>query len=395
MAVNLLDLLSREINDDVISGFASALGESSGATKSALSSVMPALLGGVMSKASTAQGASDLLRLAEQHGLDGSKPGALAGALGALGGTNSVMKLGSALLPAIFGTRQNSVVDWLTSAGGLNRNSTVNLMSLAAPLFLNWLFKQLRAGGAYNAAGLASLLGSQSSFLKGSAPAGLLNVLGLDGDIRPAQATVAAAGGGSSWWKWLLPLLAIALLFWLWRGRRHEAEVATTPEPAPAAEVQPPAPTRVFVIRPLPTGVNLNIPEDGIEAKLVAFIEDASRPVDKTTWFTFDRLEFETASAVLKPSAQEQLKNIADILAAYPQVEIKIGGYTDSVGDDADNLKLSQDRATNTMNALVALAVAPTRVTAEGYGEQFPVDSNDTEEGRQHNRRIDLRVTKK
>jgi hypothetical protein len=58
------------------------------------------------------------------------------------------------------------------------------------------------------------------------------------------------------------------------------------------------------------------VPEFGVERKLIAFIEDAGKPVDKTTWFTFDRLEFETGSANLKPSSMEQLKNIAEILKA-------------------------------------------------------------------------------
>jgi outer membrane protein OmpA-like peptidoglycan-associated protein len=397
MAVNLLDLIGREIGDDAISAVASAIGESSGATRSAMGSLMPAILGGLMSKASTAQGASDLLKLAEQSGLDGSKFGTLASAASALGGIHALLKLGAPLLPAIFGPRQNSVTDWLSSAAGLNRNAANSLLSIGAPFVLNWILKYLRTGGNYNAAGLGNLLGSQSAFLRGVAPAGLAQVLGIDlGDAGRAAAAAPAAARGSSLWKWLLPLIALLLLFWLWKGRRQEEPVATTPEPqAPPAEVAPATPAPVFVIRGLPSGVKLNVPENGIESQLIAFIEDANRPVDKTTWFSFDRLEFETASAVLMPRSQEQLKNIADILSAYPQVEIKIGGYTDSVGDDAANMKLSQDRATNTMNALVQLGVAPARMAAEGYGEQFPVASNDTEEGRQRNRRIDLRVTKK
>ena len=66
--------------------------------------------------------------------------------------------------------------------------------------------------------------------------------------------------------------------------------------------------------------MTLNIPTNGIESKLVAFIEDSNRPVDKDTWFSFDRLEFETGSAQLRPTSQEQLRNVAEILKAYPQV---------------------------------------------------------------------------
>jgi len=150
-----------------------------------------------------------------------------------------------------------------------------------------------------------------------------------------------------------------------------------------------------FLAVKLPNGVELNVPEFGVERKLIAFIEDKSKPVDRATWFSFDRLEFETGSATLKPTSAEQLKNIAEIMKAYPKVAVKIGGYTDNVGNPEANLKLSRTRAENTMQELVKLGVDKKRLEAEGYGEKHPVADNATEEGRQKNRRIDLRVTKK
>ena len=57
-----------------------------------------------------------------------------------------------------------------------------------------------------------------------------------------------------------------------------------------------------------------------------------------TTWFDFDRLLFDTGQATLQPASQDQLTDIADILKAYPQVKIRIGGYTDNTGDPAANL---------------------------------------------------------
>ncbi|MEP7352388.1 MAG: OmpA family protein [Acidobacteriota bacterium] len=150
-----------------------------------------------------------------------------------------------------------------------------------------------------------------------------------------------------------------------------------------------------FFKRKLPNGVELNIPQLGIENKLVGFIEDATKPADKTTWFDFDRLLFDTGKATLQPSSQEQLTNIAEILKAYPKIKVKIGGYTDNTGDPGFNLKLSNDRAINVMAELVKLGIPAVRMTAEGYGDQFPVGDNATEEGRAKNRRISLRVTEK
>jgi outer membrane protein OmpA-like peptidoglycan-associated protein len=150
-----------------------------------------------------------------------------------------------------------------------------------------------------------------------------------------------------------------------------------------------------FMATKLPNGVELNLPEFGVEKKLIAFIEDKNKPVDKTTWFSFDRLDFETGSATLKPTSAEQLKNIAEIMKAYPKVALKIGGYTDNVGNADANLKLSQKRAENTMQETVKSGVDAKRLEAQGYGEKHPVADNSTEEGRAKNRRIDLRVTSK
>jgi outer membrane protein OmpA-like peptidoglycan-associated protein len=150
-----------------------------------------------------------------------------------------------------------------------------------------------------------------------------------------------------------------------------------------------------FMPTKLPNGIELNLPEFGVEKKLIAFIEDKSKPVDKTTWFSFDRLDFETGSATLKPTSAEQLKNIAEIMKAYPKVALKLGGYTDNTGKADANLKLSQKRAESTMQELVKSGADAKRLQAEGYGEKYPVADNSTEEGRAKNRRIDLRVTSK
>jgi outer membrane protein OmpA-like peptidoglycan-associated protein len=145
----------------------------------------------------------------------------------------------------------------------------------------------------------------------------------------------------------------------------------------------------------LPGGVELNIPERGIESKLIAFIEDKSRPVNDTTWFNFDRLNFATGSATILPESEEQLNNIASVLTAYPNVNVKIGGYTDNTGDASSNRQLSQQRADAVRQTLIGKGIDPKRMQAEGYGSQHAVGDNATEEGRAKNRRIALRVTKK
>ena len=93
--------------------------------------------------------------------------------------------------------------------------------------------------------------------------------------------------------------------------------------------------------------------------------------------------------------SQDQLTSVASILKAFPNVEIKIGGYTDNTGDKAANMKLSADRAATVVGELVKMGIDPKRLSSEGYGDAHPVADNGTEEGRQKNRRVSMSVTKK
>lgn len=173
------------------------------------------------------------------------------------------------------------------------------------------------------------------------------------------------------------------------------ASASAHSEPKLEEPAMPKAPEVTATAAPAPeVKLDANVAVDGVEAKLVEFIK-SDKPVDKTTWFTFDRLYFDTAKASLKPESETQLKNITEIMKAFPKVKLKIGGYTDNQGADAFNMKLSTDRAKTTMQKLVSMGVDGSRLTAEGYGKAFPKADNATEEGRAKNRRIDVRVTEK
>jgi K(+)-stimulated pyrophosphate-energized sodium pump len=142
-------------------------------------------------------------------------------------------------------------------------------------------------------------------------------------------------------------------------------------------------------------GAKLNLEGIGeMETKLVDFI-NSKNSVDKNTWFDFDNLLFETGKSTLKAESAVQLGNIAKVLEVCPAVNLKIGGYTDNTGNADANLKLSADRAKMVEAELIKLGVADDRLDAEGYGDQYPVANNTTDEGRAKNRRISVRVTKK
>ena len=102
---------------------------------------------------------------------------------------------------------------------------------------------------------------------------------------------------------------------------------------------------------------------------------------------------FKTGKADLLPAAREKLAKIAGILAAHKGLKIEANGYTDSTGTEEFNRTLSERRAQATKDFLVSQGVAPDAILFRGFGEQNPIASNETDNGRKENRRVELVVT--
>jgi outer membrane protein OmpA-like peptidoglycan-associated protein len=102
---------------------------------------------------------------------------------------------------------------------------------------------------------------------------------------------------------------------------------------------------------------------------------------------------FDTAKHSLRPAAREKLAKVAGIISGHPGLRLAVEGYTDSVGSDDYNQKLSEDRGTAVRDYLTKEGVAGTSVTSQGFGKAQPVASNDTAAGRQRNRRVELVVS--
>ena len=101
---------------------------------------------------------------------------------------------------------------------------------------------------------------------------------------------------------------------------------------------------------------------------------------------------FDTGRYTLKPGAREKLAKISGILLAHPGLTLQIEGHTDSVGSDEFNQQLSERRADSVRDFLAEQGVPVSSITARGFGKTQPVASNDTAEGRQRNRRVELVV---
>jgi outer membrane protein OmpA-like peptidoglycan-associated protein len=101
---------------------------------------------------------------------------------------------------------------------------------------------------------------------------------------------------------------------------------------------------------------------------------------------------FDTGSFTLKPGAREKLAKVSGILLAHPGLIMQIEGHTDSVGGDAFNVRLSEQRADSVRDFLGEQGVSLPSITAQGFGKAEPVATNDTAEGRQRNRRVEIVV---
>ena len=108
----------------------------------------------------------------------------------------------------------------------------------------------------------------------------------------------------------------------------------------------------------------------------------------KNIYFDFDKTTLKSESFV-------ELDKVVDFLKQNPSVEIEIAGHTDSKGADTYNQSLSQGRSQSVVDHLVSEGIELSRLTAHGYGESKPLESNDTEEGRANNRRVEFTVLKK
>jgi outer membrane protein OmpA-like peptidoglycan-associated protein len=105
---------------------------------------------------------------------------------------------------------------------------------------------------------------------------------------------------------------------------------------------------------------------------------------------SLDNILFEFDKATVKPGAERTLEKVSEFLNEYPDREIIVEGFTDSTGNDDYNLQLSERRAEAVKNALTQYQVTENRVQTKGYGEAYPVASNDTDPGRLQNRRVEI-----
>lgn len=397
---NLLDMAKGYLTDQLMDQLTGATGESKSGITNALGGMVPSLLAGLLNKSSDSNAISGIFNM-----LNDSKNDGILDNLGGLLGNSATNTISSLFLSKLFGNKVGGVIDTIGQAAGIKKSSSSTLMNLAVPMVMGLLRKKI-SGGGLNVGGLINLLKGEKSAIMSALPTGLDQQLGLASPEAPKS-------GGGMRWLWLL--LAAVAGFFLYKNCTQATNMVDAAKDQvenvaeTAAEKAGDAATAVtetasdaanavasFFKRTLPGGFEIKGAENGIENALITFIE-SDKAIDKTTWFNFDNLRFQKGSDKLDMDySATQLNNIVEIMKAFPDVNLKLGGYTDSDGDDQFNLDLSSRRAKNVASAIEKAGIDASRLASEGYGEAHPVcPANDTPECKAQNRRTAVRVTAK
>lgn len=427
MSLNVIDLIKGQLGPALVTQAASQLGESESGISKAIGGLLPAILGGLANNSSN-PGVLDAISSASSSGI-----------LGNLLGNSSNNSTISGLLSSIFGDKLGGLVNSIATFSGISSNSSSSLLNLVTGATLGSVGKYA-ADNNLDKSGISNLLSDQKGIVSSLLPAGLslasLNIgdwaKGYKFDNDAAKPTPSAEPkievtrsttpvgtdpdrntpeSGGSIWKWLLPLLLlIAAGYFLWKQCEKKETTttmgATDSTAAPvdtAATVSSPAATTAKVDENIDlNGTALKGYKDGMEDRMIAFLksdgyknakDDAAL---KTTWYNFDHVNFKMGSAsILEAGSEDQLKNLVIILKAYPDTKIKIGGYTDKVGDEAKNVKLSAERANFIKGWLDKQGVGSQVAGADGYGSQYAtVDAKASDAERAVDRKMAVRFTK-
>jgi len=399
MAASIVDTIAQSVSSGLISKLSTTTGETTSNIEKGLGAAIRAMTASVAMRANDPDAIDQIHSMAVDPDNDLSLPDRAEGLASRLSTGSTGTSASDFIQSLLLGNRFSNMADSLASYAGVSSATARSLFGIATSLVLSYLGKMARTDRLDPSALAKRLAGERDSIMAGLPPvlsrfypsvgAAAKDVAAAISSPAPAAASRAASPEQRrSVLTWVMPAALVALAVWAIAGLFG----TRAPEHARNESMPRAVGTSGFVTTELPSGLNLRLSPNGTEARLLALIR-SSQPVTRERWFEFDRLHFETDSAVLKSDSTDQLSNIAAILKAYPAAKVKIGGYTDNTGDAAANLKLSQMRAEAVRDQLQGMGIDASRLSAEGYGGQHPVANNNTDDGRAKNRRVAIRVT--
>jgi OmpA-OmpF porin, OOP family len=355
---SLLGMCDKQCLDRI----AGALGESNQSVFRGIQAAIAAVLGGVATRAGDPGALRRTVDMAPKESVDWSNFGEIGS-----DPNSPLMATGRRILQGLFGPSETAITNAITKDSGSRPGSVATLMAMAAPVVLNFLARLVQDGLPLS--GLSNILQRESMTIRNALPAGVADLIMPQavgtGAASPVIAQSVRRDAGIPTWVPIVGLCALALgFFWLLTPTRRAVTERGNPPVGNANRM-----AGAFVDRRLPNGFIISVPANGMESRLLIFMKDKNAPVRTDQWFGFDRVMFDPGSATIRPESYEQIDDVAVMLAAYPDIKVKVAGFSDNSADAAQNQALAQSRANNLKSALVAKGISEDRVMAEGYGE--------------------------
>jgi outer membrane protein OmpA-like peptidoglycan-associated protein len=337
-----------------LDGISRALGVPVEKARAALSAAVPAIFDAIKQKTQTPNGAKKVVDAIHGSGLEQPLEGLAAMNAQSL---DTQLNKGKDLLNGLVGEKAGDIASSVAATAGVNTPTAMNFVGLASTAVFSYIGSRVKTRG-WSASALTGVLG---------APA-VSNAWARASDIRL----------GSQAWLWIGIALIVLALAWWWAASRRILIAQAPTAQAPAA-VQTPV---------LPQVSDMN--QVTVLSEISRFLEDGTGSLPAT--FSVADLGFEAGSAVLSADAQRFVAKFARLLNDYPDVRVRIEGHTDGTGNAAMNQDLALARAQAIRDGLATQGVDIDRVEAVGTGSNQPIADNDTEEGRQMNRRTDIQI---
>ncbi|MEZ0538930.1 OmpA family protein [Fibrella arboris] len=449
MAVNLLAYLSDQFTPSVIDQLGQRIGETPAHTGIAVKAIIPTLLGGLAQRTHNLADADEIVDfLRHTTYTKTATPLDIAQVSDTDAELHDAVSSGSTFVERILPTQVERVAREIAHHSQINRTSALSLMDLVAATLEGVLGRQSLENGM-TGLNLSTLIGGQIADIRAGMPAGLASLatsLGFDklgvpdtGEAQsvttfmstpvnpdiPKSPLVERERENINWLRWAMIAVGALILFLIIQKCRQPQTGAdgvytdTTARTEPDSREDTSVVTRANVAESngtpagtlpggpagaaaaaaeekrqmdLPGGRRINVAANTFNANLAQFLAGKARPLPRT--FTFENLTFDTNSTRITTQSRPNLTDLIEIMNAYPSLQINIQGHTDNTGDAIANKKLSLDRADAVRSVLTSAGVAASRVTTQGFGAEKPIATNDTEAGRQQNRRIDVVVTK-
>jgi len=206
--------------------------------------------------------------------------------------------------------------------------------------------------------------------------------------VMPVYAPKPAGGRPISRW-WLAPtLVAVVVIALFIKDYRGAMERRADPTPDAAKPVV----TMLKQIE-LPGGRTVEAPDSGLVANLASYLGQIDQQAGRT--LVMEGIEFERETAVLTPRSEDQLRQVAQVMQAYPKVKIRIDAHVDSGFSGGNARQVTTERAATVKAGLILLGVEEGRVQSRGIAAERPIAKGDAPEARARNRRVDLTVVER